>query len=137
MFQKELAKLRFVRLTDSLVIVKGLPFSIIQISCGLDFREERSLFRFWVIHETQLRAVFVFFKVLPPTLKLTKQTKLHRQVLEGHHQESLHFVDSLSVVFEGCFFAQKYKWNAPKPGSDGVFLLDILKPFSICPLKIG
>ena len=80
-----------------------------------------------VLQETQLGAVFVFLKVLPTTV--SKQTKLRRQVLEGHHQESLHFVWKVfvSCVWSLCFYQKNL--NEMLQHLAGVFLLDILKPF--------
>ena len=84
-----------------------------------------------VLQETWLVAVFDFLKILPTTV--SKQTKLCRQVLEGH------FVLALCVkgVCQLCLKPVFYQKNLYEMLQNlaGVFLLDILKHFfSICPM---
>ena len=51
----------------------------------------------WLSFKKLICVPFCLFQDAAPHFKLSKPTKWHRQVLVGHHQESLHFVDSLLV----------------------------------------
>ena len=91
----------------------------------------------WLSFKKLICVPFCLFQDAAPHFKLSKPTKWHRQVLVGHHQESLHFVDSLlvSCVWRLLFYTKNK--NEMLQNLYGVFLLYILKPFIICPIKVG
>ena len=90
-------KIEFVRLTSGYYQRSSFFLSSRSVVTLISERREVLLGFEWLSFKKLICVPFCLFQDAAPHFKLSKPTKWHRQVLVGHHQESLHFVDSLIV----------------------------------------